>query len=71
MKDVFVLLIMTKNQLSFQNLSPKVFANTFTPRNQPNCNLRHITCFKMPLVNSAYSETESIAFLGPKVGTCS
>ena len=31
-----------------KGLSPKVFTNTFTSRNQPNYNLRHITCFKMP-----------------------
>ena len=50
-----------------KGLSPKVFTNIFTPRNQPNYNLRHITCFKMPLVNFVYNETESIAFLGPKI----
>ena len=50
-----------------KRLSPKVFTNTFTPRNQPNYNLRHITCFKMPLVNSVYNGTESIVFLGPKI----
>ena len=50
-----------------KGLSPKVFANTFTPRSQPNYNLRHITCFKMPLVNSVYNGTEIIAFLGPKI----
>ena len=27
-----------------KGLSPKVFTDTFTPRNQPNHNLRHITC---------------------------
>ena len=46
---------------------PKVSVNTFTPRNQPNYNLHHITCFEMPLVNSVYGRTESIAFLSPKV----
>ena len=50
-----------------KGLSLKVFTNTFTPRNQPNYNLRHITCFKMPLVNSVYNGTESIVFLGPKI----
>ena len=50
-----------------KGLSPKVFTNIFTPRNQPNYNLPHITCFKMPLVNFVYNETESIAFLGPKI----
>ena len=28
--------------------------------------MRHVTCFKMPVVNSAYNGTESIAFLDPK-----
>ena len=50
-----------------KGLSPNVFTNTFTPRNKPNYNLRHNTCFKMPLVNSVYSGTESIAFLGPNI----
>ena len=45
----------------------KAFANTFTPRNQPNYNLRHIICIKMSLINSVYNGTESIAFLVPKV----
>ena len=46
-----------------KGLSPKVFTNTFTPRNQTSYNLRHITCFKIPLVNSVYNGTESPAFL--------
>ena len=50
-----------------KRLYAKIFTNTFTPRNQPNYNLRHITCFKIPLVNSVYNGTESIAFLGPKI----
>ena len=51
-----------------KRLCPKIFTNTFMPRNQPNHNLRHITCFKMPLVvNSVYKETESIAFLDRKI----
>ena len=50
-----------------KEFSPNVFANTFTPRNQPNYNVRHITCFKIPLVSSVYDGTESIAFLDPKV----
>ena len=50
-----------------KGLSPKVFANTFTPRNQSNYNSRHITCFKMPLVNSLCNGTENVAFLGPKL----
>ena len=50
-----------------KGLSPKVSANTFTPRNQPNHNLRHIICFKMPQVNSVYNGTERIAFLDPKI----
>ena len=29
-----------------KGFSPKVFTNTFTPRNQPNYNLHHSTCFK-------------------------
>ena len=45
-----------------KGLSPNVFANTFTSRNQLNYNLRHITCFKVPLVYSVYN-----AFLDPKV----
>ena len=47
--------------------STKVFTNTFPPRNQPNYKLRYITCFKMPLVNSVYKGTESIAFLDLKI----
>ena len=50
-----------------KELFPKVFAKTFMPRNQPIYNLLHITCFKMPLVNSVYNGSESIGFLGPKV----
>ena len=50
-----------------KGLSPKVVTNMFMPRNQPSYNLCHITCFKMPLVNSVYNGTESIAFLGPKI----
>ena len=50
-----------------KGLSPKVFTNTFTPSNKLNYNLHHITCFKLPLVNSVYNGTESIAFLGPKI----
>ena len=45
----------TEMQKITKGLYPKVFTNTFTPRNQPNYNLRHITCFKMPLVNSVYN----------------
>ena len=36
-------------------------------RNQPYYNLCHITCFKMPLVNSVYNGNKSIAFLGPEI----
>ena len=50
-----------------KGLSPKVFTNTFIPRNQLNYNLHYITCFKMSLINSVYNRTESIAFLGPKI----
>ena len=50
-----------------KGLTPRVFTNTFTPRNKPNYNLRLITCFKMPLVNFVCNGTESIAFLRPKI----
>ena len=49
-----------------KGLSPNIFANTSTSSNQPNYDLGHVTCFKMPVVNSAYNGTESIAFLDPK-----
>ena len=48
-----------------EGLSPNVLANNFTSRNQSNYNLCHISCFKMPLVNSTYNWTEIIAFLDP------
>ena len=50
-----------------KELSPKIFTNAFKSRNWPNDNLRHITCFKMPLVNSEYNGAESIALLVPKI----
>ena len=50
-----------------KGLSLKVFANTFTSRNQLNYKLHHIICLDMPLVNSVYNGTESTTFLGPKV----
>ena len=49
---------MTKNQ-HFKNCSKRI--------NLPNYNLCHITCFKIPLVNSVYNGIERITFLGPKV----
>ena len=62
-----LLVLATEMYKVTKGLSPKVFTNTFTPRNQSNYNLHHITCFKMPLVNSAYNGTDIIAFLGPKI----
>ena len=47
-------LLATETYKVTKGLSPKVFTNTFTPRNQPNYNLCHISCFKMPLVNSVW-----------------
>ena len=31
------------------------------------CNLRHRNTFRGPIVNSVYSDTETILFLGPKI----
>ena len=39
------------------------FLQTLFPKSAYNYNLRHISCFKMPLVNYLYNENESIAFL--------
>ena len=57
----------TKIYKVIKELSLKLLENTLMLRIQPNYNLWHITCFKMPLFNSVYKGTEDIDFLGFKV----
>ena len=41
--------------------------NIFKLKEENPYNLRHVSEFSRPLINSVYHGTESISFLGPKI----
>ena len=47
-------------------MSPLQITELFGRRNEHPCNLRHITEYLQPFVNSVYRGTKSISYLGPK-----
>ena len=54
--------------LKFYNvLSPPLMNNIFNLREENPYNLRHVSEFSRPMINSVYHGTESISFLGPKI----
>ena len=48
-------------------LSPPLMNNIFKLREENPYNLRHVSEFSRPMINSVYHGTESISFLGPKI----
>ena len=52
----------------YNGLSPPLMNNIFKLKKEENpYNLRHISEFSRPLINSVYHGTESISFLGSKI----
>ena len=51
----------------YNNIAPPVFTEIFNKQN-PNYQLCHTSHFSIPPVRSVYNETESLSFLGPKIG---
>ena len=47
--------------------SPEIMKEIFRIRQENGYNLRHRSTFKRPIVNSVYSGTETVSFLGPKI----
>ena len=52
---------------SYNGLSPPLMNNIFKLREKNPYNLRHVSDFSIPMINSVYHGTESILFLGPKI----
>ena len=50
-----------------KGLSPPLMGNIFKLRTEIPYNLRNISEFSRPIVNSVYHGTESISYLGPKI----
>ena len=51
----------------YNGLSPPLMNNIFKLREENPYNLRHLSEFSRPMINSVYHGTESISFLGPKI----
>ena len=51
----------------YNSLSPPLMNNIFKLKEEIPYNLRHVSEFSTPLINSVYHGTESISFLGPKI----
>ena len=51
----------------YNGLSPPLMNNTFKLREENPYNLRNVSEFSRPMINSVYHGTESISFLGPKI----
>ena len=51
----------------YNGLSPPLMNNIFKLKEENPYNLRHVSEFSRPLINSVYHGTESISFLGPKI----
>lgn len=49
------------------DISPKIIKEDFKLREESHHDLRHISQFTIPCVNSVYHGTESLSFLGPKI----
>ena len=51
----------------YNGLSPPLMNNIFKLREEDPYNLRHVSEFSRPMINSVYHGTESVSFLGPKI----
>ena len=51
----------------YNGLSPPLMNNISKLREENPYNLRHVSEFSRPMINSVYHGTESISFLGPKI----
>ena len=51
-----------------RNISPPIMNNIFKQKDNSWYNLRKISEFSRPLVKSVYHGSESVSFLGPKIG---
>ena len=51
----------------YNGLSPPLMGNMFKLKAENSYNLRLVTEFSRPMVNSMYHGTESISYLGPKI----
>ena len=47
--------------------NPQIVNEVFCIRNETSYELRQRSCFHIPSVNTVFSGTESIQFLGPKI----
>ena len=53
-----------------RNLLPTIMNNILTQMNNNRYNLRQISEFSRPLINSVYHGRECVSFLGPNVAKC-
>ena len=51
----------------FNGENPQIVNEIFHVRDETSYELRQGSCFRIPLVNTVFSGTESIRFLGPKI----
>ena len=51
-----------------RNISPPIMNNIFKQKDHSWFNLRQISEFSRPLVKSVYHGSDSVSFLGPKIG---
>ena len=49
-------------------LSPEIFTEIFTCETECHYNLRQCNDFRIPSIRTFYQSSDSISFLGPKIG---